>query len=123
MAIEADIRDRSSVPEPDEPPPSFAAGWWYFLIANVIAILVGWAIYELVFLGAFMDPVFQGVNRYFNDHRVMGALAAAMPFFASLLVGFGYARRGIRRRKREAAARQAEAAIQESRPSSRTSPS
>jgi len=125
VATEADapVRSSGSAPEPGAPPPNFSAGWGYFLIANVIAILVGWAIYELVFLGAFMDPAFQAVNRYFNDHRVMGALAAAMPFFASLLVGFGYARRGIRRRKREAVARQAEVELQESRSSSPTSPS
>lgn len=125
MAAEVDAPNRSpdSVPEPVAQERSLTAGWGYFLIANVIAIVVGWAIYELVFLGAFMDPAFQAVNRYFNDHRVMGALAAAMPFFASLLVGFGYARRAGRRRKREAAALQAETAIQESRSSSRTSPS
>ena len=100
------------------PTPSPTAGWGYFLLANAIALVAGWGIYELIFLGSFMDPVFQAVHRYFLDHRVMGALAAAMPFFASLLVGFGYARRGARRRRREAAL-----VDQAERSSSRSSPS
>jgi hypothetical protein len=108
----------------EAPAPSAAAGWAYFLLANLIAVAVGWAIYELIFLGAFLDPLFGAVNRYFADHRVMGALAAAMPFFASLLVGFGYVRRASRRRKRAAAAAEsASAAAQEMRSSSRSIPS
>lgn len=110
-------------PTPDDSPPApnVAAGWTYFLLANVIAVVVGWAIYELVFFGDALDPMFRAVQGYFADHQIMGALAAAMPFFASLLVGFGYARRASRRRKREAAAEDAaRAAAQESRSSSRS---
>jgi hypothetical protein len=101
------------------PPRGALAGWGHFLLANAIAVAAGWGIYELVFFGSFMDPAFRAVHRYFGDHRVLGALAAAMPFFASLLVGFGYARRAGRRRRRERAA----AAAQETRSSSRSSAS
>ena len=123
MTSDGPAIEPASIPEPHSPAPSAAAGWKYFLLANVIAVAAGWAIYELVFFGAFLDPLFQAVNRYFADHRVMGALAAATPFFASLLVGFGYARRGSRRRKREAAAEAARAEAQDSRSISRSIPS
>ena len=122
MPAEATDRERAT-PKRWGAPSGAAAGWGYFLLANVIAVVVGWGIYELIFLGSFMDPAFQAVHRYFSDHRVMGAMAAAMPFFASLLVGFGYARRAARRR--EAVGRQAagQSADQADRSSSRSSAS
>ncbi|MEK6608995.1 MAG: hypothetical protein AABZ30_15145 [Myxococcota bacterium] len=85
---------------PDPRAPNIRRGLWYFFIANVISFAAMAGIYQLIWHGDFMNPGFEAVYRYFSRHETQAVLAAAMPFFASMLVGFGYARRAARRRAR-----------------------
>lgn len=78
--------------------PRVRRGLLWFFVYNVIALGAMGAIYLLVYYGVFLDPVFQATYRHFQKHQVQAVLAEAMPFFASLLVGIGYARRAARRR-------------------------
>lgn len=109
-------RRSESVPQVSSPPGSAGtphvrrAALW-FVLYNVIAFGVMAGLYLLVFHGEFMNPFFQATYHYFDQHQTQAVLAAAMPFFASLLVGFGYARRAARRKQRELDDRMRQSAI------------
>jgi hypothetical protein len=78
----------------------------YFAIANVIALLFCIAIFW-VFLavpeGTRFDGAMGSVWRFLKRHETVAALAASLPFFASLLVGqFEMRKARARRARREA---------------------
>lgn len=106
--VERDRQQESAVEAAEVPvvrTPGARRALLWFSIYNAIAVAVMVAIYQLVYHGTFMDPVFRVTYEYFRKHEVQAVLAASMPFFASLLVGLGYARRAAKRRAREEAVR------------------
>jgi hypothetical protein len=80
------------------PAPRIGRGLLWFAVFNVVALACVAGLFALVLYGDFLDPVFAASHRAFFDREVIAVLAASMPFFASLLVGWGYARRAARRR-------------------------
>jgi hypothetical protein len=62
----------------------------YFAVANLIAVVIGIAIFVAfrdVPEGGGFDSVMGSIWRFLGKHETVAALAASLPFFASLLVG------------------------------------
>jgi hypothetical protein len=83
----------------------------YFAIANLIAVLFCAAIFW-VFLaypeGTRFDGAMGTIWRFLRRHETVAALAASLPFFASLLVGqFEMRKARAKRARREAEERRA----------------
>jgi hypothetical protein len=78
----------------------------YFAVANVIAVAFGvgifWA-FMAVPEGTPFDLGMRATWRFLHRHETVAALAASLPFFASLLVGQFEMRRARARRARKAA--------------------
>jgi hypothetical protein len=79
----------------------------YFALANLIALAIAGGIYLFLMFGIpegrGFDHAMDGVRRFLRSHMAVAALAAATPFFASLLVGQYEMRRARARRKRKEA--------------------
>jgi hypothetical protein len=78
----------------------------YFAVANLIAVAIGVGIFWL-FLAVPEGTAFDGamgvVWRFLRRHETVAALAASLPFFASLLVGqFEMRKARAKRARREA---------------------
>jgi hypothetical protein len=84
----------------------------YFLVANLIAIAVGGAIYVFFLRADFLDGPMFWMNRFLFEYKGLAVIAATSPLFCGLLVGLGYANRA--RKRREAQARAATALDEES---------
>src|SRR4051794_31258799 len=76
----------------------------YFAVANLVAVLFCVAIFW-VFLaypeGTAFDGVMGSIWRFLRRHETVAALAASLPFFASLLVGQFEMRKARARRARK----------------------
>jgi len=78
----------------------------YFAIANVIAVLFCVAIFWAFLAwpeGTQFDGAMGAVWRFLRRHETVAALAASLPFFASLLVGQFEMRKARARRARKEA--------------------
>ena len=79
----------------------------YFAIANLIAFVIAGGIFAFLMFGIpegrGFDHAMDAVRGFLRSHMAMAALAAATPFFASLLVGQYEMRRARARRKRKEA--------------------
>jgi hypothetical protein len=71
------------------------------LLAAVVAMLLFAAIWYL----PFGNSAFSGFANWFYSHSALLILAALSPLMASLLVGYGYMTRAMRRRAAEKAGR------------------
>jgi len=79
----------------------------YLVWANLLGIGGAIALFYGILYADFLSSGFRATLRFFERHEVLMALAASMPIFATLLVGMGYARRGIaKKRARETAERE-----------------
>jgi len=80
----------------------------WFVTINIASVLIAagvfYAILEFDGLSRVFEPLLLGVYEY----KIVVIAIAISPLFASLLVGMAYARRAMRRKKREAAAAEAE---------------
>jgi hypothetical protein len=78
----------------------------YFAIANVVAVvfcvLIFWAFLAYP-EGTTFDGVMGSIWRFLRRHETVAALAASLPFFASLLVGQFEMRKARARRARKEA--------------------
>ena len=79
----------------------------YFGLANLLAFAIAGGIYLFLMFGIpegrGFDQAMDAVRRFLRSHMAVAALAAATPFFASLLVGQYEMRRARARRKRQEA--------------------
>ena len=78
----------------------------YFGIANVIAVVAGIAIFWAFMVvpeGTPFDNGMRAIWHFLHRHETIAALAASLPFFASLLVGQFEMRRARARRARKEA--------------------
>ena len=79
----------------------------YFAIANLIAFAIAGGIFAFLMFGIpeghGFDHAMDSVRAFLRSHMGVAALAAATPFFASLLVGQYEMRRARARRKRKEA--------------------
>ena len=77
-----------------------------FVAANLIAIAIGVGIFWLFMAvpeGTSFDGVMGAIWRFLRRHETVAALAASLPFFASLLVGqFEMRKARAKRARREA---------------------
>ena len=89
---------------PVEGTPAARIAW--FIFWNILSFGAMWAIFVAVRDLEWWDGAFHAAFAFFSRHATIAVLAALMPFFASLLVGWGYARRARLRRQRQAAAAQ-----------------
>jgi hypothetical protein len=115
-----DVRIQVDVVRPST--PSAADYRWrklvYFGIANLVAFAIAAGIFGYLMFGIpegrGFDHAMDEVRRFLRSHMAVAALAASMPFFASLLVGQYEMRRARARRKRkEAEERRAQAALEQ----------
>src|SRR4051794_38562805 len=78
----------------------------YFVIANIIAVIFCVAIFWAFLAwpeGSQFDGVMGAIWRFLRRHETVAALAASLPFFASLLVGqFEMRKARAKRARREA---------------------
>src|SRR5262245_26805720 len=78
----------------------------YFAVANLIAVAIGvgifWA-FMVVPDGATFDRGMRSIWLFLHRHETVAALAASLPFFASLLVGQFEMRKARARRARKEA--------------------
>jgi membrane associated rhomboid family serine protease len=74
--------------------------WFVFWNLLSFAAMAGmfWAVRDLDVLQAPFEAAF----RFFFTHEIVAVLAAISPFAASLLVGYGYAKRARQRKERQA---------------------
>ena len=86
-----------------------AMRWGYFIILNAIAGVLAVAFFIGVFYAESLDPYLQGTYDWLLAHPGATSAMAFSPLAASLLVGYGYSSRA-RKRKRAAAAREAQLA-------------
>jgi hypothetical protein len=79
----------------------------YFLLANLIALAIAGGIFGFLMFGIpegrGFDQAMAVVRRFLRSHMSVAALAASLPFFASLLVGQYEMRRARARRRRQEA--------------------
>lgn len=75
----------------------------WFIFWNLLSFGAMWAIFVAVRDLEWWNGAFHASFAFFSKHATVAVLAALMPFFASLLVGWGYARRARLRRARQAA--------------------
>jgi hypothetical protein len=79
----------------------------WFALANVIALAIAGAIFALLLVGISegggFDRAMERFRYFLRSHMAVAALAAATPFFASLLVGQYEMRRARARRRRKEA--------------------
>jgi hypothetical protein len=79
---------------------------FYFGVANVVAIAIGVGIFWLFMVvpeGTSFDTTMGAIWRFLRRHETVAALAASLPFFASLLVGqFEMRKARAKRQRREA---------------------
>jgi len=78
----------------------------YFAVANVVAVVLCVAIFWGLLAypeGGTLDGAMGAVWRFLRRHETVAALAASLPFFASLLVGQFEMRRARARRQRKEA--------------------
>ncbi len=78
----------------------------YFMIANLVAVVFCVGIFWLFLVlpeGARLDGVMGTVWHFLRRHETVAALAASLPFFASLLVGQFEMRKARARRTRNEA--------------------
>ncbi len=83
-----------------------------FAIANLIALGIGGAIYLFFLRADFLDGAFLAFGDFLFEYAGLAVLAAVSPVMAFLLVGMGYARRGMARKAAEAAAAEAAGAAE-----------
>jgi membrane protein implicated in regulation of membrane protease activity len=82
-----------------------------FLWANLIAFAIAAAIFAGVWFAEPLTGAFSAAWDWLAAHTAWAAAAAVSPLFASLLVGYGYMRRAMRRRAKEEEAERRRAAI------------
>lgn len=87
--------------EPIEGTPTTRVLW--FIFWNLLSFGAMWGIFIAVRDMEWWNGAFHSAFAFFSQHATIAVLAALMPFFASLLVGWGYARRARLRRLRNAA--------------------
>ena len=79
----------------------------WFALANLLAFAIAGGVFLFLMFGLAegrgFDRAMDAVLRFLGSHMALAALAAATPFFASLLVGQYEMRRGRARRKRREA--------------------
>ncbi|MHB8419359.1 MAG: hypothetical protein ACYDCL_14875 [Myxococcales bacterium] len=78
--------------------------WRRLLVATLIAAAVAAALFAAFWYMPFGDPEFNAFANWFYRHSAVLIVAALSPLMASLLVGYGYMGRAMRRRAAEKAA-------------------
>ena len=76
----------------------------YLIWANLAGVGGAIGLFYAILYADFLSAAFGGTLRFFERHEVLMALAASMPFFATILVGMGYAKRGIAKKRARLAA-------------------
>ena len=84
--------------------------WRRLFVATAIAAAAAFVIFAAFWYMPFGDGAFNTVANWFYSHSTFLILAALSPLMASLLVGYGYMGRAMRRRAAEKAADQPPAA-------------
>ena len=77
--------------------------WRRLFVATAIAAVVAFAIFAAFWYMPFGDAEFNALANWFYLHSTFLILAALSPLMASLLVGYGYMGRAMRRRAAEKA--------------------
>lgn len=108
--------ETTSVPEPNPaevltraeitPEQARNVAWRRLLVATAIAAVAAFVIFTAFWYMPFGDGAFNTVANWFYSHSTFLILAALSPLMASLLVGYGYMGRAMRRRAAEKAAGQ-----------------
>ena len=102
MQVEVDVIRPATPSEADQKRRKLI----YSAIANAIAVAVGVGIFWLFIAvpeGGGFDSAMGAVWRFLRRHETVAALAASLPFFASLLVGqFEMRKARAKRQRREA---------------------
>jgi hypothetical protein len=78
----------------------------YFAVANLLAVALGAGIFWLFMVvpeGAPFDRAMRSIWLFLHRHETVAALAASLPFFASLLVGQFEMRKARAKRARKEA--------------------
>jgi len=78
--------------------------WRRLVVATLIAAAAAAVIFAAFWYMPFGDAEFNTVANWFYSHSTFLILAALSPLMASLLVGYGYMGRAMRRRAAEKAA-------------------
>jgi hypothetical protein len=82
----------------------------FFLLANAFAFALCATVFLTVWYGDFISPAANAIWSFLATHSAWTVGAALSPLFAALVLGYGYARRAMRRRAREKAEALAQAA-------------
>jgi hypothetical protein len=82
---------------------SFKRAALLLAVATAMAMACAAAIFGFVFYAEFLTGAAASVTHVMFRHSVLAVGAAASPIFAALLVGYGYMRKGMRRRAAEKA--------------------
>lgn len=69
-----------------------------FAIATALAVMGAAAVVGVVLEGEFLTGAAQAIHRVMFAHGALAAAAAASPLVATLLVGYAYMMKGLRRR-------------------------
>jgi hypothetical protein len=77
--------------------------WGYFLLLNAIAGSVAIAFFIAVFYADGLDPYLAGTYEWLLAHPGVTSALAFSPLACSLLVGYGYSMRAIKRKRHAAA--------------------
>ncbi len=94
------------------PRPKVPFRWGYFLFLNVLSASIAFGIFVFVLYADFLDGGAGKTVSFFVGNPALMATAAAAPLITTLLIGFGYARRGAKKKKFLEARRQAALAVQ-----------
>jgi hypothetical protein len=87
--------------------PKMRIGW--LIWANLLGVGGAVALFFGILYADFLSGGFRATLSFFERHEVLMALTASAPFFATILVGMGYAKRGIAKKRARIAAETAAA--------------
>jgi hypothetical protein len=100
--IPAEVLTRAEI----TPEEARNTAWRRLFVATAIAAVAAFVIFTAFWYMPFGDGAFNTVANWFYSHSTFLILAALSPLMASLLVGYGYMGRAMRRRAAEKAAGQ-----------------
>ena len=100
---------------PIEPPAEFTLtvgearriAFRRLILVTLLACAVAMGLFAAIWYLPFGNQAFSGFANWFYGHSALLILAALSPLMASLLVGYGYMTRAMRRRAAEKAAQRA----------------
>jgi hypothetical protein len=78
-------------------------------LVTILACVMAMSLFAGIWYLPFGNQAFSGFASWFYSHSALLILAALSPLMASLLVGYGYMTRAMRRRAAEKAARATQA--------------